>query len=521
MGSRYKQQKQTRQGQGERKEGPNHQKLSEMYGELVFTPLETMVKELSGKGITLESGDFGHIKELAGDDFAGRVQDLRQAINDGIPQEHKGAYDGWAKQTINDSFGEEVDAENAFFIILPGQAKKHQLIQALASFVSQHGQPTRMIAETKTAVKALLDQATALVQKLGDDAGAASPEPKREGYPQMGFGEFLAKVREPWRARQAEAKSGLGEIKGQISWLRNWVEGKPRPGRPGADTTEKPKTAIEAKQLEIAALKAKINELQNDESRMAGLKNYTKAGEYATEWATLANTELPKLETELAALEQAEALKQRVETAAGVVAQSPEQATGKFAVGTPQAAAAVTQALADKPAKPSLAEQIANLETQIAEQLAAAEKHEAEALRLRGTVAEAASKDANAAIGVLQNVKAEEEAVKTARNLASKWTLELMELRAEAEAFKPKAKPAATDTQNTDDPITTLEAILEDTDDPELTRATAGLLDAVKVAVAAGKGAKKIVKALARFETEEVDVNAVVADTEALLAIVK
>lgn len=532
MGNQYKQGRQQRRQGGQERKGPSHQELSNLYGELVFTPLEVMVKELSGKGIVLEFGDFGHVKELVGDDFAGRVQDLRQAINDGIPQEHKGAYDGWAKQVINDSFAEgEVD--NAFFLVLPGQARKHQFIQDVTAFVMKYVPGVKLAAETKINVKAVLGHTAGLVQKLEAEIDAKFPEPKREGFPSMG--DYL-KAKASVRAERDKAKQELGEMKGKISWLNNWVEGKPRPGKPGADTpATKSKSPIEAKNAEIEAIKAKISELQSDESRMAGLKNYAKAGEYATEWQVLQNTELPRLEKELEELIQAGELKARVEAAAQVVAGSPAQATGKFAA--PEIGAAVAQVVAGGKPVVDLQAEITRLELEVTNQIAAVERHEAEALLLRSKVAEVAFKDANAAIVLLQQVRAEAEAAKTARGLAEKWDAELAELRDEAEEEMAKAvasEPAATPSvqpptlaggtaTNDDDPVTFLEVYLENNvdPDPEVTKSVAGLLEAVKFAIGKGKGAKRIAKALARFQSEEVDVNAVIADTEAILAIAR
>lgn len=535
MASQYKQRRQRQDGQKEQR--TSQVELADVYGEQLFTPLEQLVSQLTQKGVQLENGDFVTIKEAAGETVAAEAQRLREIINNSGEQRRD--LINWASTAITTSFPED-QQDNAFCLILPGQAKRHQFIVDTLGFMSKYGRDLKVAVESKQNVRAMLVAFDAVAQEVEAKINEKFPDLASpygaykasvpEGTPPMTMGEYL-KAKADVREKREAAKQELGEAKGKAKWLSNWVEGKPRPGKPGAEAhVDKPKSAIEAKRSEVEALKAKISDIQGDESRMAGLKNYTMAGEYQLEWATLQNKELPRLEAELVALEQAEELKARVEAAAQVVANAPEQATGTFTVGTDADATKVKKDLATQPAGPTTADQMAKLTAEIAIQLVAAKKHEAEALQLRGTVTEAALKDANAAIGILQQVKAESEAAVTARGLAAKWDAELMELKVEADKPKAEAKPAASpvaataaaqDTSTTDDPITTLEAILEDMDDAELTKAAAGLLDAVKLATEKGKGGKRIKTALVRFRSEEVDVEAVIADTEALLAIAK
>lgn len=514
MANQYKQGR--RQGQKQERTSLNYQQLTDLYGELVFTPLEGMVKDLTMRGIVLESGDITHVKEVAGDDFAGRVQELRQAIFEAVAQDHKGAYDGWAKQVINDSFGED-EVDNAFFLVLPGQARKHQFITDVVGFVTKHVPGVKVTAETKTNVRAVLGQASDLVQKLSAEVDGAHPESKREAFSSMG--EYI-RVKAAVRAKRDNAKQELGEMKGKISWLTNWVEGKPRPGKPGVDAPTPTRTAAQNKQAEIEALKARIAAVQADEDRMGGLKNYLKAAEYAAEWAKLANTELPRLEQELAALVQAEVLKQRVGAAAQVLANAPEQATGKFPVAPEGiAAAAVIQVLKDKPAGPSLADEVTKLEADIAGQLAAAEKHEIEAARLsqEGRKVE----DDLAAAQMLNNARLERGKAESARGFAAKVQAELDELKAAAEASKPKAetKPAAAATPTTDDPILELEAELENAEEDGLITALSDLLDVAKVAREHGKGTKLIT--LSVKSAKSGDIGAITVKADALAKLVR
>lgn len=523
MANQYKQQRQGRQQAGERK-GPSHQELSNLYGDNIFSPLETVVKDVIKRGVAIEDGNIIHIKEVAGEEFAGELQTLRQVIFE-VPQEHKGAVDGWMKQTINDSFTKE-EADIAFFLVMPSQAKKHRLIAEIAEFVgSNTSRKIKVFAETKMFVNGLLGEAADLVQKLSADTNAAGPEPKREDYPQMGFGEFLAKIKEPWRAAQTEARSGLGEIKGKISWLRNWVEGKPRPGKPGSDAHEKPKSEIEAKRQEIARLERELGEATQRRNQGVASDNDAMIME-ATGTRTKLVAELETAKVELVTLEQAEALKARVEAVAQVVASAPEMATGTFQVGTDADAAKAKQALAGGKPAVDLQAEIVRLETEVTNQLAAVERHETETARLsqEGRKVE----DDLAAAQMLNAARLERGKAVSARAFAAKAGTELAELKFKAKpvatAITAPSVAAATATQDTgtvDDPIKFLEAYLEEVENDDLTKVTAGLLEAVKLAVGEGKGAKRIARAVARLQSEEINVEAVIADTEAILAIAK
>lgn len=291
MFGKFQKQQRGREGQ------PTDELMIQLYAPLVFDEARELVMELASGKVELDSDDLDHIKEVAGNEFAGKVQNLRGRIRETVHKDHLGFFDGWVKRVVNENFGSGTDfamesgdqSSNFLALVLKGQAKKHSAIALVMDFLG-----VTSFQETKKFVEPRLNEATAKIKAIEAEVETKkkAEAPKQADYPS--FTEYL-KAKSEYERLIRTGTERVIELKKAIAWLRNWVSRK--------EGEEKPVRSKKQMLLDqVAGLTDQIESLREEERARAGEGEYGIAGEKKVERVKL-EAERAKLETEVANLD--------------------------------------------------------------------------------------------------------------------------------------------------------------------------------------------------------------------------
>lgn len=292
MFGRFQQDRKAREGQ------PTDEMMIDLYGTLVFEEGKTLVMELVAARIVLDSDRFEHIKEVAGQDFAQKVGDLKDRISKTVTKEHGGYFDGWVKRVVNENFGPGTDfamehgdqTTNFYCVVLKGQALKHSAIQVVMEFLG-----VKSFQETRAFVGSKLAEAT----KKAEAVDIEIEEKKKQGAPKQGdypvFTEFLkAKIAYETLTRKDGAR--ISEVKRAIGLLKSWVANK---------EGEKQDRSKQQMLIDRASeLGTEIAKLKDEEKVFAGNGDYVNATATQKAWKEL-ETEVRKVTKEFGDLDTA------------------------------------------------------------------------------------------------------------------------------------------------------------------------------------------------------------------------
>lgn len=303
--------------------GLSYAEFLNLYGGLL-DDLEPLVLELSKAGITLGSGHPRDVESEVNAEFAARVAAFQEKIKETVEKQHMGGFDGNVKKIVAETYGPNSDVamkygdqeENALCLILPGQAKKVSAIKLVAEFLGVQAPPA-----TKTAVTKLLEAARLKigVAETERKASRETTRPtRRDDEKQSDFLKRLA------RDAAAAKDASFSEVKGAVSWLANWIEGR-KPTTKAGDQQSAPEPPKDRK----TELKETIREL---EDRLRGFNTSAQtalaSGNFAAAQATIGSAtetqaELTAAKAELETVETGERENDRLKAAAMVVATAP------------------------------------------------------------------------------------------------------------------------------------------------------------------------------------------------------
>lgn len=287
--------------QGQRKgAGPTHEELAAKYGPLVFDTAVPMLPELHAKGVQLESDHPAYICEVMGAAFADAVVILKNKIRATVPEEHRGAFDGWVKLVAKREFGpgsdfaqEYGDQElNLLCLVLSHQAGRVADMRCGEKILG------REVPDTKTAWRAVgpeLEAKIASERAKFEEAKSGGVKPWDKVEP---FSAFIARK----AAHDTLMRGGVGRFKylgGVVTRLKKWANS-------GLKDEQPTKTRKEDHVLaQIAGMMEQITGLKAEELAAVEKSEYGIAGEKKTERVKF-EADVRKLEGELQQLTEAE-----------------------------------------------------------------------------------------------------------------------------------------------------------------------------------------------------------------------
>lgn len=434
MFGKFQKQQRGREGQ------PTDELMIQLYAPLVFDEARELVMELASGKVELDSDDLDHIKEVAGNEFAGKVQNLRGRIRETVHKDHLGFFDGWVKRVVNENFGSGTDfamesgdqSSNFLALVLKGQAKKHSAIALVMDFLG-----VTSFQETKKFVEPRLNEATAKIKAIEAEVETKkkAEAPKQADYPS--FTEYL-KAKSEYERLIRTGTERVIELKKAIAWLRNWVSRK--------EGEEKPVRSKKQMLLDqVAGLTDQIESLREEEKARASDGEYGIAGDKKVERAKL-EAERAKLETEIAALDAPQPTGEAPKPS-GTTEPVSEPIGKPTIVGDMEAAKAKA---GDVNAKiEAVKAEITWRQEYLAEQVKSADAHRAKAQKLYAEADEVRTSDRKAALRMDAEANGHEESAATAEASVIRAEAEIAELNTKLKelvktvAEAPKVVPKA------------------------------------------------------------------------------
>gem|GEM_PF-3837539 len=308
--------------------GLSYAEFLNLYGGLL-DDLEPLVLELAKSGTILGSGHPKDLESEVSPEFATRVAAFQQKIKDSVEKEHMGGFDGNVKKVVAETYGPTSDLaqkygdqeENAICLALPSQAKKVSAVKLVAEFLGIQAPPA-----TKTAVAKLLEAARVKIQVAEGERAKSRETTRPTRNEDEKQSDFLKRV------NLASKTSEFGEVKGAVSWLTNWVEGKkPTTQASGQqDAPEPPKDKKTEIREKITELEGKRTTHQTS-AQTALASGNTPAAMASMKQMEEVESELTATKAELETIEAGERENTRLKAAATVVALAPPkpgEATG-------------------------------------------------------------------------------------------------------------------------------------------------------------------------------------------------
>jgi len=426
--------------------GLSYAEFLNLYGGLL-DDLEPLVLELAKSGTILGSGHPKDLESEVSPEFATRVAAFQQKIKDSVEKEHMGGFDGNVKKVVAETYGPTSDLaqkygdqeENAICLALPSQAKKVSAVKLVAEFLGIQAPPA-----TKTAVAKLLEAARVKIQVAEGERAKSRETTRPTRNEDEKQSDFLKRV------NLASKTSEFGEVKGAVSWLTNWVEGKkPTTQASGQqDAPEPPKDKKTEIREKITELEGKRTTHQTS-AQTALASGNTPAAMASMKQMEEVESELTATKAELETIEAGERENTRLKAAATVVALAPPkpgEATGAMP-GAVHTAPAQIEDIHVPETREELVSLIIRLETEFVTTMDAADRYYADATTLYAE-ADEVRKTNRPKAGKMDVQAGDLEAHgKRAKEAAEKLNARLEAAKAKKAELEKAAKPPATPPQ--------------------------------------------------------------------------